>query len=109
MAVYWFNIGYLNITDTEYIVSCLLQAKIDVDIKLNEKSRYSGKKAIHFCKERSNASIKLLIEIGYVAEEDAKDQVTRLLDRGKQLEEEGELDSSVGAIVNYRVANVMCK
>lgn len=73
---------------------------------MNEKSRFSGKKAIYFCKEKENASLKLLIDIGCVAEKDASDQVTRLLDRGKQLEEDDELD---GAVVNYRVAYLLCK
>ena len=51
-------------------------------------------------------TLKLLLQIGKLRAEDAKDHVTRLIDQGLNLQKENDLNN---ALANYRVANLLLK
>ena len=63
------------------------------------------KKAIDWCKE-NDYTLKVLLEGGHLDSKDANDHVTRLLDRGNNLQKENDLNN---AITNYKVANLLLK
>ena len=50
--------------------------------------------------------MKLLLQDGHLSAENINDHLTRLLDRGNNLEKENDLDS---AITNYKVAILLLK
>ena len=81
-------------------MALLRSQNIDVNIK-----RSNGKKVIDYCKENA-MNLKTLLQIGPLRPEDAGDHVTRLLDRGVNLEKEND---SKGALANYNVANLLLK
>ena len=52
------------------------------------------------------ATLNLLLQDGQLSAKNANDHVTRLLDRGNNLQKENDLNS---AITNYNVANLLLK
>ena len=82
------------------MLALLRSQNIDVNIK-----HQFGEKAIDMCKENA-MNLKTLLQIGPLRPEDAGDHVTRLLDRGVNLEKEND---SKGALANYNVANLLLK
>ena len=88
----------------------MLQAeKIDVNIKTFKNSgvpeNLQDKKAIDWCKE-NDYTLKVLLEGGHLDSKDANDHVTRLLDRGDNLEKEKKY---FNAFANYKVSNLLLK
>ena len=53
--------------------------------------------------------MKLLLQDGHLSAENASDHVTRLLDRGNNLEKENDFFIRCGAITNYMVADLLLK
>ena len=98
------------------MINLLKAEKIDVNIKTFKNSgspeNLTDKKAIDLFdlsynkKVKNAATLKHLLKIGHLSAENANDHVTRLLDRGNNLQMDNDLNS---AITNYKVANLLLK
>ena len=83
----------------------LLRAdSINVNLKTHNEPPLQ-EKAIDYC-NKDTVTLKLLLQIGQLRAEDAKDHVTRLIDRGLNLQKDNDLNN---ALANYRVANLLLK